>query len=109
MMDDTKVADKPKIERPTMADDMTFIEAELNKLGTSVGNVLREMARRHHGVEIPPMPKVDPAKTSRPVMPEGDHAEIQQRNAALVSAAQRHPPEAEKPKTDDGWVDPSGC
>lgn len=47
-------------EAPARVDvqtDMQHIEAQLNKFNLSIGHLLREVARRFHGVEVPPVGK----------------------------------------------------
>ncbi len=40
------------------ADDLSHIETTLQGYGLSIGMLLREVARRFHGVEIPPPSEV---------------------------------------------------
>lgn len=49
---------KDKASAPDRADvqtDMQHIETQLNKFNLSIGHLLREVARRFHGVEVPPV------------------------------------------------------
>lgn len=51
--------DKDQVsETPARVDvqtDMQHIETQLNKFNLSIGHLLREVARRFHGVEVPPV------------------------------------------------------
>lgn len=42
-------------DRPSVQTDMQHIETQLNKFNLSIGHLLREVARRFHGVEVPPV------------------------------------------------------
>lgn len=54
----SEIKDNRADEAPSRADvqtDMQHIETQLNKFNLSIGHLLREVARRFHGVEVPPV------------------------------------------------------